>query len=69
MTLSLGIKNRRQPLECGGLTPLSNSMIDQGIGKRRSARRTPKLRGAHAKLNAIAFLRPLHVVMGNTLKE
>jgi hypothetical protein len=27
----------REASECGGLTPLSNSMIDQGIGKRRQA--------------------------------
>jgi hypothetical protein len=29
-------------LECGGFTPLSHSMIDHGMGKRRQSQGAPK---------------------------
>jgi len=50
--------NEREALECGGLTPLSNSPIDRGIGKRRQAaalQRLPPI--LMSKLNAIALMK------------
>jgi hypothetical protein len=32
----------REALECGGFTPLSHSMIDHGMGKRRQSQGAPK---------------------------
>jgi hypothetical protein len=52
--MALSLAWAREALECGGLTPLSNSPIDRRIGKRRQAaalQRLPPI--LMSKLNAI----------------
>jgi len=53
-------RSEREALECGGSTPLSHSMIDHGMGKRRRAaalQRLPPI--LVSKLNAIGVLTPV----------
>jgi hypothetical protein len=61
--MALSLAWAREALECGGLTPLSNSPIDRRIVKRRQAaalQRLPPI--LMSKLNAIGVLTPVERV-------